>query len=40
MAVLEVNFFACTLNRRVPVYVILPTDKFYFPGMGFLESIY
>lgn len=33
MAVFEVNFFAYTLNRRVPVNVILPTDKFYFPGM-------
>lgn len=33
MAVFEINYFAYTLNRRVPVNVILPTDKFYFPGM-------
>lgn len=33
MAVLEVNFMAETLGRTVPMYVILPTDKVYFPGM-------
>ncbi len=33
MAVFEVNYFSYALNRRVPVNVILPTDKFYFPGM-------
>lgn len=33
MAVFEVNFMAETLGRTVPLYVILPTDKVYFPGM-------
>lgn len=33
MAVLEVNFMAQTLGRTVPILVILPTDKTYFPGM-------
>lgn len=33
MAVLEVNFMAETLGRTVPLYVVLPTDKVYFPGM-------
>lgn len=33
MAVFEVNFYAQTLNRNVPLCVILPTDKFYFSGM-------
>ncbi|MCI8894801.1 MAG: acetylesterase [Lachnospiraceae bacterium] len=33
MAVFQVNFMAETLGRTVPLYVILPTDKKYFPGM-------
>ena len=33
MAVFQVNFMAETLGRTVPLYVILPTDKVYFPGM-------
>ncbi len=33
MAVFQVNFMAETLGRTVPLYVILPTDKTYFPGM-------
>lgn len=33
MAIFQVEFFAKTLNRHVPVSVFLPTDKFYFPGM-------
>ena len=33
MATFQVNFMAETLGRTVPLYVILPTDKVYFPGM-------
>lgn len=33
MAVFQVNFMAENLGRAVPLYVILPTDKIYFPGM-------
>ncbi|MDO4467237.1 MAG: alpha/beta hydrolase-fold protein [Bacillota bacterium] len=33
MAVFEVNFHSECLGRTVPVFVILPTDKTYFPGM-------
>lgn len=33
MAVLEVNFVSSTLGRTVPMNVILPTDKMYFPWM-------
>lgn len=33
MAVFQVDFMAETLGRTVPVIVILPTDKVYFPGM-------
>lgn len=33
MAVFQVNFMAETMGRTVPLYVILPTDKTYFPGM-------
>ncbi|MCF0133131.1 MAG: acetylesterase [Blautia sp.] len=33
MAVFQVNFMAETMGRTVPLYVILPTDKFYMPGM-------
>lgn len=33
MAVFQVNFMAETLGRTVPLYVVLPTDKVYFPGM-------
>ncbi len=33
MAVFEVNFVSQCLNRAVPMHVILPTDKVYFPGM-------
>ncbi len=33
MAVFQVNFMAETLGRTVPLYVILPTDKSYLPGM-------
>ncbi len=32
MAVFEVNFLAQSLGRTVPLTVILPTDKMYFPG--------
>ncbi|HAJ15576.1 MAG TPA: acetylesterase [Erysipelotrichaceae bacterium] len=30
MAVFEVNFYSDKLGRNVPMYVILPTDKYYF----------
>ncbi|HIS47820.1 MAG TPA: acetylesterase [Candidatus Scybalocola faecigallinarum] len=33
MATFFVNFFSDMLKRTVSVNVILPTDKFYFPGM-------
>ncbi|MBQ9064362.1 MAG: acetylesterase [Blautia sp.] len=33
MAVFQVDFMAETLGRTVPIIVILPTDKVYFPGM-------
>lgn len=33
MAVFQINFMAETLGRTVPLYVVLPTDKVYFPGM-------
>ena len=33
MAVFQINFMAETLGRTVPLYVILPTDKTYLPGM-------
>lgn len=33
MAVLDVSFMATTLKRTVPIKVIIPTDKRYFPGM-------
>ncbi len=33
MAVFQVSFMAETLGRTVPLYVILPTDKVYMPGM-------
>lgn len=33
MATFEVNFYSDCLGRTVPIYVILPTDKFYFEGM-------
>lgn len=33
MAVFEVNFHSESLGRTVPLYVILPTDKFYLPDM-------
>ena len=39
MAVLEVNFMAETLGRTVPLYVVLPTDKVYFPGMPKREEV-
>lgn len=38
MAVFEVNFHAETLGRTVPMYVILPTDKFYLPGIPKREA--
>lgn len=38
MAVFEVNFHAESLGRTVPLYVILPTDKFYLPGMPQREA--
>ena len=33
MATFQVNFFAQTLGRTVPLYVILPTDKSFFSDM-------
>ena len=33
MAVLDVSFMATSLKRTVPIKVIIPTDKRYFPGM-------
>lgn len=33
MAVFETNFYSDSLGRTVPMYVVLPTDKHYFPGM-------
>ena len=33
MAVFQVDFMAESLGRTVPIIVILPTDKVYFPGM-------
>ena len=33
MAVFQVGFMAESLGRTVPIIVILPTDKVYFPGM-------
>lgn len=33
MAVFHVEFLSESLNRTVPITVILPTDKLYFPGM-------
>ena len=33
MATFTVNFVSQSLGRTVPVNVILPTDKMYFPGM-------
>lgn len=33
MAVFEVNFMASSLNRTVPMNIIIPTDKIYLPGM-------
>lgn len=38
MAVFQVNFMAETLGRTVPLYVILPTDKVYFPGAARREE--
>lgn len=38
MAVFQVNFMAETLGRTVPLYVILPTDKAYLPGMPRREA--
>ena len=32
MAVFEINFYSESLSRTVPLFVILPTDKTYFPG--------
>lgn len=34
MATFLVNFISQSLGRNVPVNVILPTDKMYFPGMA------
>ena len=33
MAVFQIDFMAESLGRTVPLMVILPTDKMYFPGM-------
>ncbi len=33
MAVFQIDFMAESLGRTVPIIVILPTDKVYFPGM-------
>lgn len=38
MAVFQVNFMAQSLHRTVPMHVILPTDKFYAPGMPGREA--
>lgn len=38
MATFQVNFMAETLGRIVTCYVILPTDKAYFPGMPAREK--
>ncbi len=38
MAVFQVSFMAKSLGRTVPLYVILPTDKFYMPGMPVREE--
>ena len=38
MAVLDVSFMATTLKRTVPIKVIIPTDKRYFPGMKCREE--
>ena len=38
MAVFQVSFMAETLGRTVPLYVILPTDKVYMPGMPVREE--
>lgn len=32
MATFQINFLSQSLHRTVPLYVILPTDKFYAPG--------
>lgn len=33
MAVLHIDFMSQSLNRTVPMKVVIPTDKVYFPGM-------
>lgn len=38
MAVLQVNFMSQALGRTVPMNVILPVDKVYFPGMPVRED--
>lgn len=38
MAVFEINFYSKSLNRHVPLCVILPTDKPWFPGMRKREA--
>lgn len=38
MAIFQVSFMADTLHRTVPIHVILPTDKIYFPGMPQREA--
>ena len=38
MAIFQVNFMADTLKGTVPIHVILPTDKVYFPGMPRREA--
>ncbi len=32
MAIIQCNFFSKSLARTVPIQVVLPTDKFVFPG--------
>lgn len=38
MAVIQVNFISKSFYRTVPVTVILPIDKIYFPGMPVRED--
>ncbi len=38
MALIQVNFLSKTLGRTVPMNVILPVDKFTFPGMPVRED--
>ena len=38
MALVSIDFFSNTLMRTVPVQVIIPTDKFLFPGRVYPEK--